>query len=82
MDQQVRDLRVLIRSKLVDSSLPMDSFPNSWGGLGKGETCNACDEAISGGQFVMEGPLGDGRAHLAFHVQCFHLWDDERQGLR
>lgn len=80
MDNAVEVLRHLIHGKLVDNRLPVDSFPKTWAGLGNGEMCAACDDVISGRQFVMEGP-GRGARTLVFHVQCFHLWDEERQGL-
>jgi hypothetical protein len=72
-------LRLLIRQKLADGRLPHDSIPRVWGGPGDGETCNACDAIIDGRQLIMEGiALEGGRMGVQFHVQCFYLWDDER----
>jgi hypothetical protein len=73
-------LRRLIRSKLADGRLPVNSIPRFWGGAGAGEMCDACEEIITKDQFVMEGfALVGGRRPLQLHVGCFHLWDDERR---
>ena len=71
-------LRLLIQSKLADGRLPQDSIPRVWGGVGAGETCDACEELISKMQFVMEGISTTGGKGIQFHVGCFHLWDEER----
>jgi hypothetical protein len=42
-----QDLRTLIRAKLADGRLPVDSIPRVWGGPGSGETCDACEGSIT-----------------------------------
>jgi len=48
------------------------------GVAGNGETCDACEEAITKTQFVMEGVSTTGGKGIQFHVGCLHLWDAER----
>ena len=62
-------LRAVIHGKLSAGRLPHDRIPRMWGGPGNGETCQACDEAITKTQFVMEG----------LHVRCCQVWDELRQ---
>ena len=73
-------LRLLIRSKIVDGRLPVTSIPRARGGLGNGETCEACGKTITKGQFVIEA--GGGKPPTQFHVECFRMWDEERRALR
>ena len=76
---EINALRSLIRDKLSDGRLPQDSIPRMWGGPSNGETCDGCDEVIGVAQFVMEGVSTDRtKTALQFHVECFHLWDSER----
>ena len=70
-------LRLLIRAKLADGHLPHDSIPRVWGGPGNDETCVACEKVITKANFVMEG-VGEGLRAIQFHVQCFYIWDTER----
>jgi hypothetical protein len=73
-------LRLLIRRKLADGTLPHDSMPRVWGGVGNGETCDVCGDLVAKGQFVMEGiTYTNGKQALQFHVGCFYAWDDERE---
>jgi hypothetical protein len=77
MDQQA--LRVLIRQKLTDRSLPHNGIPKVWGGPGNGEICDACALVIERNQFVMEGASTDfSKQGVQFHVECFYVWDSER----
>jgi hypothetical protein len=71
-------LRLLIRAKLRDGSLPWDSIPRVWGGKAANEVCSACGENIPPEALVMEG-IGDKMAAVQFHVGCFHVWDVERR---
>jgi hypothetical protein len=73
-------LRSLIQQKLTDGRLPHDSIPRIWGGAADGDMCDACDEAIPGGQYVIEGVsvAGVGKRALQLHVRCFYLRDEER----
>ncbi len=78
---EAEDLRLLIRSKLNDGSLPYNSMPRFWGGRGNGERCDACEALITKEQLVMEGiasTLRD-KKPVQFHVRCFHIWDHERR---
>ena len=71
-------LRLIIRRKLAQGDLPNDSIPRFWGGPANGEQCNACEETISNAQFVMEGISTTTNQGLQLHVECFYLWDEER----
>jgi hypothetical protein len=72
-------LRVLIRQKLADGRLPHDSTSRVSGRPSNGEICDACDERIEPGQFVMQDGSTDATEHaLQFHVSCLYAWDTER----
>ena len=74
-------IRTLIREKLKDGRLPLNSMPRFWGGPADGEVCDACDTPITKQQLVMEGiasTLSD-KKPIQFHVRCFHIWDAERR---
>ena len=66
--------------KLADGQLPHDSIPRMWGGPGNGETCDGCGEIVTKTQMLMEG-LSIKSHGVQFHVQCFYVWDVERQVL-
>ena len=72
-------LRSLIRSKLQDGRLPYN-IPRFSGGPGEGQTCDACDELIAD-QMLVQGIawVGWDRRPIQMHVDCFALWDQERQ---
>ena len=78
-------LRTLIREKLRDGRLPLNSMPRFWGGPADGEVCDACDKPITKQQLVMEGiasTLSDtpkDKKPIQFHVTCFQIWDIERR---
>jgi hypothetical protein len=72
-------LRLIIRGRLADGRLPLNSISRVWGGPGNGESCNACDGIVTKGEFVIEGiSLAGGPRPLQLHVQCFWLWESER----
>ena len=50
-----RSLRLLIRQKLRDGTLPYDHIPRVWGGPGSLEKCDACEATIGEHQILMEG---------------------------
>jgi hypothetical protein len=78
-------LRTLIREKLKDGRLPLNSMPRFWGGPADGEVCDARDKPITKQQLVMEGiasTLSDApknKKPIQFHVTCFQIWDIERR---
>jgi len=76
-------LQLLIRQKLANGTLPMNSsVPRIWGGPGNGETCEACDGVITKDEWVSEGvSLAGGPKPVHLHVKCFHLWQEERQAM-
>ena len=75
-------LRLLIRGKLADGRLPLNSIPRVWGGPGNGETCHACDEIVTKDELIMEGIAVDPKqVPIQLHVKCFYLWNEERYGL-
>ena len=72
-------LQLIIRQKLQNGTLPYNSIPRVWGGPGNGEVCDACDGIIPRDEWVIEGiALAGGRKPLQLHVECFHLWQQER----
>ena len=74
----VNALRLIIRGKLADGRLPLNSISRIWGGPGKGESCSACDGIVTKGEFVIEGiSLAVGQRPLQLHVRCFWLWESE-----
>jgi hypothetical protein len=73
-------LRLIIRGKLADGRLPLNSIARVWGGPGNGESCNACDGIVTNDEFVIEGiSLAGGPRPLQLHVRCFWLWESERR---
>ena len=73
-------LQLLIRQKLQNGTLPYNSIPRVWGGPGNGEMCDACEGIVTKDEWVIEGiSLAEGRAPLHLHVECFHLWEQERR---
>jgi hypothetical protein len=80
---EAEDLRLLIRSKLNDGSLPYDSMPKFWGGVGGGEQCDACEALITKEQLVIEGvaSMHTDKKPTQFHVKCFYVWDAERRAI-
>jgi hypothetical protein len=48
-----------------------------WGGRGTGETCVACAERIAPEALVIECRTQTQALHL--HVECFYLWQEERE---
>ena len=51
---EIEAIRVVIRQKLQDGRLPLDSMPRFWGGPADGETCEATDTFITKEQLMME----------------------------
>ena len=77
MDKGAR--RLLIRRKLADGSLPYDRIPRVWSGPGNGESCDACEVAITRQELLGEGISREEGGHpILFHAECFHVWDTER----
>jgi len=74
-------LHLLIRSKLMDGRLPLDSMPRFWGVNGDGEVCHACDKPITKKELMMEGLAWTliSKRPVQFHVRCFQIWDAERR---
>lgn len=70
---------LLIQEKLADGRLPSERLPRMWGGLGAGETCDACGETVTRAQMGMEIPHAAGGDGLQLHIACFLLWEVERQ---
>jgi len=73
--------RVLIRGKLVEGRLPVEPVARLWGGPGRGEPCDGCEAKIQPPCLIMEAVTTLGRA-LLLHVECFYIWDAERQTSR
>ena len=73
-------IRLLIRQKLLDGRLPLNGISRIWGGPPAGEHCDGCDSLITE-PLVIEGiaSLLAGRQSVQMHVECFAIWDEERQ---
>ena len=71
-------LRVLIRTKLADGLLPPNSVKWLVRAPSKGHRCDACSTDILPRQHLIQGGTALGVTFL-FHLQCFYLWDEERQ---
>ena len=70
----------IVKAKLADGRLPHDdSTPRLWGGMGKGQTCAACEQIITSSEFLMESVISRGVSDLKFHVRCFYVWDALRR---
>ena len=74
-------LRLRIRSKLAAGILPHDSIPRFWGGPADGEECDACEQEVEVGQLLMEAISTLNNQGIQLHVECFYLWDREREVL-
>ena len=70
--------RLIIRRKLSHGDLPNDGISRFWGGPANGETCDACEQTISPAEFIMEGISAITNLGFQLHVECFYLWDEER----
>jgi hypothetical protein len=73
-------LRVLIRTKLADGRLPINSIPRMWGGPGNGESCHA-EKIVTKDAFIMKGIAVTPTQAPVFHVECFHFWEEERRAI-
>ncbi|HXG03006.1 MAG TPA: hypothetical protein VNO23_06315 [Candidatus Binatia bacterium] len=71
-------LRRLIRRKLAEGTLPRERAARVWAGRGRGEQCDACEETIASGQFLIEALRQEGPS-LHFHLECFYFWDALRR---
>jgi len=68
--------RRLIRDKLADGRLPVDSIARGVVGQSRGELCDGCGEEVQPPGMVMKGVASLGGV-LRFHVDCFYIWDGE-----
>mgnify|MGYP001179495677 CR=1 FL=1 len=71
-------IRTLIRRKLRDGRLPLNSLSRFWGAPADGEVCDVCDKPITKEQLVLQGFASLDKKPILFHVLCFELWNDER----
>jgi hypothetical protein len=76
---EIQRLMKIIQAKLNDGRLPHNSIPRIWGGPGNGESCDACEVAVTPPEFIMEGIAAEGGGGVQFHVRCFYLWDALRR---
>lgn len=72
-------IRAMIRRKLQAGDLPHDSIPRFWGGPSIGEECDACEQLIAADELLMEAISRTTNQGIQFHVECFYLWDSERE---
>jgi hypothetical protein len=69
-------IRVLIRAKLRDGSLPPNSSPNAFGRPGNREKCGACGEILTAVRLMMD--LTSNAKTFLLHGDCYLLWMEER----
>lgn len=75
--------QVLIRAKLADGRLAINSIPRVGSWPGNGETCDACEKIVTREQFLMKGiDVAGSRTPIQLHVECFRLWNEERRALQ
>ena len=83
-------LRLVIRSKLRDGSLPYDDIPATIPGRpGDHSVCGACDHVVTSRSLMMivtrrASPVSipHGVTPIPFHADCFELWNEERRTLK
>jgi hypothetical protein len=71
-------VRHLIRHRIEDGHLPRDRTIELWHGDGFGHTCDGCGLTIATADRMSLICADDWRA-FRFHVDCFQVWDAERQ---
>jgi len=69
-------IRVLVRAKLRDGSLPPNSVPLAIGRPGNEEKCGACEEILTAARLLME--LTSNAKTFLLHGDCYLLWMEER----
>ena len=77
MDNEVR---LRIRRKLANGTLPQNSIRWLVRALSRGHRCDACATDIPVRQHLILGETAYG-AEFHFHLQCFDLWIEERQAV-
>jgi hypothetical protein len=77
---ELEAIRVLIRAKMQDGSLPRDSGPHAFGHPGNLENCGACGRVLRTSKPMME--VRKSTMVFFFHGDCYLLWIDERQAPR
>ena len=69
----------MIRSKMADGTLPLDTPRNLWKGIGSGKPCSACENVILPADVEFEPQYTDQRGVVRFRVGCHGLWEAERR---
>jgi hypothetical protein len=69
-------VRLKIRQKIGDGSLPCEPHPKTWAGAGRGESCDGCEERVLASEVEFEVDLLGGKT-LRFHRACFAMWHIE-----
>ena len=73
-------LRLLIRTKLAGGHLPQNNVKWLVRTQSDGHRCDACSIEILAQQHLIQGATALD-ATFRFHLLCFYLWDEERNGL-
>ena len=76
-----QDLQLIIRQKLQNGTLPYNSIPQGVGRTWqRGGVRRLRRGSFTKDEWVIEGiALAGGRKPLQLHVECFHLWQQERR---
>jgi hypothetical protein len=78
IDTVDESLARIVRDKVDEGVLPVESPVTLWAGLGNGERCTACGQQILGSQVEFE-PQYDERPGIRLHLGCHRLWEEERR---
>jgi hypothetical protein len=86
-DSASESLRLNIRARLRDGSLPSNGIPPTIPGRpGDGSTCAACDHIVTEHELMLvvpsEGPPSSPPTHCPLHADCFEFWNEERRAFK
>ena len=78
LQQDSRDLTVVVRQKLFFGTLPRDEPTKMWVGNGSGRSCDACGQPITPTDIEYEPDFADPSVQVRFHQKCLDVWHQER----
>ena len=76
LQQDSRDLAVVVRQKLFFGTLPRDEPTKMWVGKGSGSLCDVCDQPITSTEIEYEPDFSDRRV-FRFHLNCIEVWHQQ-----
>ncbi len=72
-------VRWLIQLRLEDGRLPRGGIADVLDSLGDGQPCDACGAIITTAEKAVMGLILDDWRPIRLHVDCFRIWNVERQ---